>query len=167
MKVQNIKIIKWAFYAFLLLGFCLVQFTPDVMDLLGIKPVLIVPLVVIVAAFREELGSVIFAAVAGLIWDTYTSTPFGFNAFILAVFAAVVSLLVLYLVRNNLLNVLTMVLGAMILYELLRWLFFVVIFDSANAVQSLLGHTLPTVVYTMAVSPFLYLLVAKAEREIG
>lgn len=167
MKVENIRIFKWALYALLLIAFCLIQFTPDVMDVLGIKPVLIVPLVVVAAAFREELGSVIFAAAAGLIWDTYTSTPFGFNAFVLAVFAAVISLLVLYLVRNNLLNVMAMVLGTMLLYELLRWLFFVVLFDGGNAVRSLVGHTLPTIVYTMAVSPFVYLLVAKLERKVA
>lgn len=167
MKVQNIRIIKWALYTLILIAFCLIQFIPDVMDILGIKPVLIVPLVVIAAAFRDELGSVIFAAAAGLIWDTYTSTPFGFNAFVLAIFAAVISLLVLYLVRNNLLNVMAMVLGAMILYELLRWLFFIVLFDSSNAVRSLVWHTVPTIVYTMAVSPFIYLLVAKLERKVG
>ncbi len=151
--------IKWVVYGLLLLVFYVLQTTPMLFQILGIKPVLITPLVVCIALFESEAASAAFGVVAGLFWDISSGKVFGFHAVILMCCCIAISLLIMYLMRNNLLNALFFVAMVMLLEGLLDYLFYYLIWSYDSSYIILLNYTLPTLIYTTIITIPVYFLV--------
>ncbi|MFZ2539986.1 MAG: rod shape-determining protein MreD, partial [Oscillospiraceae bacterium] len=107
MLIKNQKllpIIKWAIYSLLLLLLYTLQTTPHLFKLFGVKPVLILPLVVCISMYESVMSSAIFAMIAGLLWDISSDKLFGFNAIILLCCSVLISLVCIYYLRTKLIN---------------------------------------------------------------
>lgn len=157
--------VKWVVYALLLLLFYVLQTTPLFLQILGIKPVLIVPFIVCLALFESEAAAAIFGIFGGLLWDLSSGRVFGFHAIILMCCCVCIALLVMYLMRNNLWNAIFFIFCVMLLEGALEYLFFYVIWSYENSQIVFLVYTLPTILYTTVTGvPIYYLMKKTATR---
>lgn len=151
MEQAKLRKFKWVVYTLLLLLFYVLQTTPLLFQIRGIKPVLIVPYVICIALFENEAAAAAFGVAGGLFWDISGNTAFGYKAIILMCCCIAVSLLVMYLMRNNLLNALFFVAVVMVIEELLTFFLYYFLWGYKNSYIILLKYTLPTICYTIII----------------
>lgn len=157
--------IKWLCYALLLLVFYILQTTPMLFQILGIKPVLVVPFAVCLSLFESERAAAVYGVFGGMLWDIAANKLFGFRAILLMCCCIAVALLVMYLMRNHLWNAILLVSAVMLVIQILDYLFFYLIWGYEHSWIILLKYTLPTMVYTAVVTiPIYYLMRSVAKR---
>lgn len=165
---QKKQIVKWACYVLYLLLLFLLQVTPGVCPaLFGVKPVFLLPAVICAAMFEGEFRGSILAVIAGLLWDTSRLRPFGYSAILLLLFACLCGLLIVYFMRNNVLNALLYCFGGFLVYELIDWLIFFVPHSNGDAIQALYQVILPRIVYSMLFVPLFYWLSSKLSKRLA
>ncbi len=169
MKLNQAKLqkLKWIIYAVILLVLYILQTTPLLFQILGIKPVLLVPFAVCLSLFESEKAAAAYAIAAGLLWDISSNKLFGFRAILLMCCCISVTLLVMYLMRNKLINGLFFVLCVMLIIELLDYVFFYVIWGYSNHHLILLNYLLPTLIYTVIITIPMYFLVRKIAAKFN
>lgn len=150
--------LKWITYYLLLVILYSLQTTPRLFELYGIKPVLVVPLVVCVCMFEPIMPSMVFSVFAGLLWDISSDKLFGFNAIIFIVCGVLISLLCIFYLHTKLMNSLLFCTVTMIVQGLLSYTFYFAVWGHENAYIVLLSSILPTIVYTaLSVIPIYFL----------
>lgn len=152
MNQSKLQKLKWIVYTLLLLILYILQTTPLLFQVLGIKPVLLVPFVVCIALFESEAAAATYGILAGMLWDISANKVFGFRAILLMCCCISVALLVMYLMRNNLGNAVFFVFMVMTVIELLDFLFFYLIWNYDHNSIILLSYKLPIVIYTVIVT---------------
>ena len=159
MKRSTKNLVKWILYSVILFVFTVIQTTPGLLQINGVKPVLILPLAVFVAVFEGETGGFCFAVAAGIVWDSVSDKPLGFSAILLAVCCVIIALLVIFFVKASILNCCILCLAAVCVYCFFDFLFFYAIWGAGGLMSVLLTHFLPMIIYTTVISPLVFLLV--------
>ncbi len=167
MKQAHKNVIKWIIYVVLLLLFYTLQTTPGLFQIMGVKPVLIVPFALCIAIFEGEWAGAFIGILTGLLWDVSSDRLFGYNGLIMMIACATVALLIMYLMRANWLNAALLCGGVMLAQQMLDFLFYYAMWGYAGVLQILLQVTLPTVVYTTLLSPLMFLLVRKIASKFN
>lgn len=150
--------LKWLTYALSLLVIVALQTTPHLFPTISnIRPILLVPFVIAVAA-REGIGAGgAFGAVAGLFWDLSGIAPFGFHGFFLMVVGILTGILVADVFHPSPFSVLLFSAGFVFLMELISWFFLDYMTGGQDFVFALLQIILPTTLYSFAfVIPFYF-----------
>ena len=145
----------------------MIQNTPHLFPtVLGARAFLLLPLVCCMAMFEQDLAAGLLGAFAGVIWDFTVASGDGYNAFILMIFAASISLLITYLMRNHLTT--AMILGAIaiLLYVILHWFFFVIASGAEGGFVTLFTFYLPSAIYTFIFVPIFYIVLRSFMRRI-
>lgn len=155
------NIVKWTLYSLILFFAFILQTTVGFLEIFGVKPVLILPIIIFIAMFEGEWAGAIFGVIGGLFWDTASDKLLGFNAIILLLLCVSAALLVMYLVRANLWNGILFVLVAALVQGLLAYFFYYVIWSYNHSSLILLKKILPTVLYTTLLSPLFFFLIRK------
>lgn len=170
MKIKNEKLlpyIKWTIYYFLLILFYSLQTTPNLFEIFGIKPVLVLPLVVCVCMYEGVMTSTIYAMVAGLLWDISSDKLFGFNAIILLSCGMLISLVCIYYLRTKLINSAGFVLLTALIQGFLDFTFYYAIWDYTGSSIILFQRILPTIIYTVIVSPIFYFTIRAISKRLN
>ena len=143
----------------LLILLYVLQTTPRLFSILGVKPILVVPAAVCMAMFEGELTGGVMGALAGLLCDLASFTIFGFNGIIVMACCAAVGLLTIYYTQLKLTNALMLGLAVLLLRGVLEYFFYFQIWGFENGHRIFWYQTLPTVLYsTLAVIPLFYLI---------
>ena len=161
---------KHVVYGVLLLLFYILQVTPRLFEIGGVKPVLVLPLAIAIAMHEGEFTGGIYGAFAGLLCDMGGFSLFGFNGFIFCFAAICAGLLIIYMMQCNVGGCMLFVLVAMMLRGSIGYMFAYGIWEYDNAWRVFMIQTMPTAVYTtVAVIPIYYILRAifsKFEEEL-
>ncbi len=152
------KYVRWTGYGLLLLVAFLFQSAPHSLEIAGIKPLLLVPLTVAIGLFTGPMGGGAAGAVAGFLWDIYADCLPGFHGLFLLCIGCICGLLVVLLMRNNLLTATLLCAGTLVLQVLYDWGLTYCILGRDHPLQLLGDVYLPTALYTLLVSPLLYVL---------
>lgn len=145
----------------------LLQNTPHVMPgIFGSHAFLLIPLVVCFGMFETSLVAALMGALAGILWDVTVASGDGYNALILMLFATATSLLISYLMRNNISTALLLGAVAIVLYCLLHWFIFVVCSGATGGFVTLFTFYLPSAIYTFAFVPIFYIILRALLRKI-
>ncbi len=151
-------ILKWVFYALLLLVAYILGQNHLLFGILGVRPVLILPLAISVAMFEHEFTGGIFAAAAGVLWGCSSDAVFGYYAIILLVLGVAAGLICSYGLSPNLLTSLLLSFGAAFITGLLDFFFFYVLWGYNGLGVFFFTSILPTIVFTaVTVVPFYYI----------
>ena len=94
--------LKHLCYAVSMLVLFTLQTTPGLFELWGVKPILVVPFAVCIAALEGEFIGGLYGALAGLLCDLAGSWVFGFHAILCLCCHVAVGLAAIYLVRRSL-----------------------------------------------------------------
>ena len=150
---------KHVVYGVLLLLFYIMQTTPRLFEIAGVKPVWVLPLAIAVAMHEGEFAGGVYGACAGLLCDIGGFSLFGFNGFIFCLAAVCAGLLIIYMMQCNVAGCMLFVFAAMMLRGSIGYMFAYGIWEYENAWRIFMLHTLPTAAYTTAAGiPLYYLL---------
>lgn len=160
-STKHILVFKYAVYALLILLLYVLQATPGLLAIAGVKPLLVVPVAVSVAIFEGEFTGGVYGALAGLLCDLSSFSLFGYNGFFICLFCIAAGLLVIYLMRGNLLGCLLFVAAALLARGSVEYLFSHGMWGHESVWRIYLAYTLPTIIYTLVCTPPLFWLVRK------
>jgi len=154
MKVKNSKekkkltlksVIRWLIY-YILIFFAFIFMTSGTM----LKPIILIPLALCIAVGNNIIISAITGAVCGFLIDISCDKLIGYNAIILTVFCAFVTLIFELYLRNKFINIL--ILSAILSFIHGFW-------NYENVDQIFSKVTVPVWIYTVISTIFVYLII--------
>lgn len=160
-KEKWFPIVKWGIYYAILFLLYILQTTPNLFSVFGVKPLLVFLPVIPVCMFEKLIPSAVYGMVAGFFLDLSQNTLFGFNALVLLVFSAAISLVCVYYLHPKFINALWFSAVTILLQEFLYYLFCYSIWGFANRHIILLRHILPSVLYTVILVPLSFVIIKK------
>lgn len=151
------KFIRWAMYCVLLTVAVLLQNSVGgLLDFLGARVFLCIPLCVAVAMVEREVPAAIFGAFTGALWDVSSGVD-GFNTIVLMSLGAICSLLISHLMRNNLITALVLGIGSITVYEIIY--IFTRFWNAGNPLRPIFTFYFPSIVLTAVFIPICYFLI--------
>lgn len=152
----KILVQKYGLYGLILLVLYLLQNTPGLFAIGQVKPVLVIPFVVCVAMLEGELVGGLLGVAAGLLCDTGSSLLFGINSLIFMSACVAIGLLVIYYMQPSLINSMLFTGVLILVRQLFEYFFYYLMWGYENSSIVLVNSMLPTVIYTLAVTPLFY-----------
>lgn len=164
-RTKKLLMLKYTLYTLLILLLYIVQTTPGLFAIAGIKPLLVVPPALAIAMYEKELAGGLYGALAGILCDASSSSLFGFNGFFIALFCMAAGLLVTYLLHRNLLNCLFFTGATLLVRGSVEFLFAYGMWGHESVWKLFAFYTLPALLYTLAVTAPIYWLVRYMYRR--
>lgn len=159
--------LKWAAYGLLLIFTAIVQSLPQFPPaVFGVRPLLMVPVTVGIAMFEGPFEGALAGAAGGLLWDLFADRLLGFNALLLLALCCFCGLMSQLYIRNNLLSTALATAAVLIVRGAVDWFFYDVLFQPTEWLYSLLHLVLPSMAYTMAVTPLIFWGVSAVSRAL-
>jgi len=154
-------------YVLVVLFVGVLQNTRGAMPLIfGARPMLLLPVVVVIAAFEGEMAGAAAGVGAGLLVDLYSVRLFGFTALLFMAAGCLAGLLIKHVVRNNFVSFMAMTAAALVGHGLIDWFFSYAIWGHEGWLSLLWLLGLPTLLYTLALSPAVYFLMRKMIAQL-
>ena len=150
---------KYAAYAALMLFLYVLQTTPRLFSILGVRPNLVIPAAVCIAVLEGAFAGGVYGALAGI-------PLFGFSAVILMPACVAAGLLVTYLLRPGMINYVLLLAGVLLTRGLLDFLLNYVMWGYDSVWMVFVYGTLPGIIYSAAVSPLVYYLLAVIRGQL-
>lgn len=160
-REKVVPIIKWVVYYLILLIMYSWQTTPNLFEFFGIKPVLILPLIVAISMYEKVMESAAIGMFAGFLWDISSDKLFGFNAIILFLIATTVSLICIYYLQTKLFNFVIFCILALAIQGGLDYFFYYKIWQYENSQIIFTNNIFPTIIYTIIISPIFFIIIRK------
>lgn len=152
--------IRRAMYALLLVLAALLQHTRGALPSVGgANCFLLLPLCTAISMREKSLVAMAFGVFGGALWDFASPSGDGFYAAALCLLCFVCGALCSFVLRVNLRSFLLLCACAGMLLMFAHWFFFLCLPGVDGAGRLLLRRELPSLVFTLAVSPLCYWLV--------
>lgn len=152
------RVIRYLAYTLELLVLFMLQETPGLLPpIYGVRPVLLLPAVVAIALFEEEVPAMAFGILGGLFCDFGLGCGLGFHGAVLAILCFLISLQSRSIMQVNLATALLTGLWAIGLTICAQWLF-LYYFKYSLPQYAFTHHYLPKFFYTLLFLPLLYYL---------
>ena len=136
------------------------QTTPRLFSILGIRPNLVIPAAVCIAVLEGAFVGGVYGALAGILCDLAGGALFGFSAIILMPACVAAGRLVTYLLRPGMINYVLLLAGVLLTRGLLDFLLNYVMWGYDDVWMVFIYGILPGIIYAVAVSPLVYYLFA-------
>ncbi len=124
----------------------------------GARAFLLIPLTIYIGMFEKGHAAALLGAFTGMIWDI-SSVKDGYFAIMMFLTAFVCSLMISYFMRNNAAAAFVLTAAGLLVNILVYIIVFYVFSGVGNVSRLVLNFYLPSFVYTMILSPLLYLLI--------
>ena len=118
-------------------------------------------LVVAIAFYDQPVPAVLYGALAGIIWDV-SSHNAAFHGIYLVIVAFACAMLMRYILNKNILTIAMLSFGTTLIYLIIRWfIYFAVLpgLSPAQLARPLLHESLPSLAYTLLLTPLMFTLV--------
>jgi|GEM_PF-973377 len=168
MRINNKLIIKSAIYALIFIFFTVLE-TNVLNDfkIFGVKPNLIISLVIAAAVTENEKYAAILGMVCGFIIDSSVGSPFFFSGLYYFFAAYVVAVISGVYFTKSLLTMIIMILPVCAVRGLFNMFFLIGSWGNFKITDALLKYILPEYIYTVALAPLVYLLVKYTAGRIS
>ena len=157
-------IIKWFLFV-LLASFAYVISTIKITSFP--KPLMLIPIAVCICSKQSEMVSSLVGLVIGFMLDSASGRLFGFNAFILMICCMFVSLLFLYLLRQNIFNVFVLIVITTLIQTGLDFLFAYGIWGIEHVGEVFIKWYLPSMLFTILTAVPIIAVIRLIERKFG
>jgi len=166
-KHQQKKYFRRALLGLLVLFTAMAQNVPWLPVVYGARAFPLIPLVIAIAFYDQPIPAILYAALAGIIWDV--SSPTGaYHGIFLVVAAFAVAMLMRYFLNRNIFTIAMLSFVATTIYLLVRWFITFAILPNLSPAQltlPLLRESLPALGYTMLTVPLVFTLVSLIVRR--
>jgi cell shape-determining protein MreD len=162
--INNAKLIntlKHVTYCVIFIVLYILQSTPGMLMIAGVKPVLLIPAAITLAMLEGEFVGGCYGAFAGLLCDIGGALIFGFNGFLTFLCCVGVGLLIIYLMRSTWVTCLLFVAVFMLIRGGLEFLFDFGMWGYEGAGEVFLSKALPSAIYSTLTAPLLFWLFGK------
>lgn len=161
------KISKTIIYILIIAASAIIQNTNGLtIEIGGARCFLLIPVTIMLSMGEDEGFAGILGLIGGLFWDLNSAVHFGFNAAFMCITCFFCAAFVTYIIRNTFIsNFVFSVLSAFI-YAFLYWLFFIIIKGVHGAELSLFSFYLPSAIYTMAATPFIWFFINWIKKKL-
>lgn len=157
----KINAAKYTVYVLIMAALYVLQSTPGLLAVSGIKPNLVIPAAVAIAVCEGEFIGGVFGTLAGILCDYGAPSLFGFNAMILLVCCVAVGLLTIYLLRPTVVNFMILLAASLLIRGLLDYLLNFYMWGYENVQLLLTGQVLPGILYSLLPAPLAYLVFSR------
>lgn len=152
-------ILRRVTFALIILLFSLLQNTSGIFpEPFGARAFLLIPISVYIGMFEKSAAGMLLGAFAGILWDI-SSAKDGYFALMMFLTSFFCAVMISYFMRNNAVTafVLTSVCLAL---NILVYIFVFYVFSGVRDISPFIfGFYLPSFVYTLILSPLIYLLI--------
>lgn len=155
---------KWFLY-FLLAAVSYIFMT--VADYSLAKPLLLIPLAICIATHEDIMLSCVVGVVSGFMLDSAMGKLFGYNAVLMLAVCMFTSLLFMYLMRQNVVNIIWITAVAALLQGSLDFLFYYAMWGHENVSMIFTGTFLPSILFTVLSSPVIYFIIKFIYKKLG
>lgn len=155
------RILKWIIFIAIIFLSYIIQSTPYLFEVFGVKGNLLIVIAISIAMFESEINCAILGALCGLFLDISSNVLLGFNAIILMLSCLIIRFLIMYLMRSNFLNFLLFSSITIVIQGCLNFVFFYLIWGYEDVFIILYKTIIPTMIYTFLISPLFYILIKK------
>lgn len=156
---------KYLAYSLLFLLLYVLQSTPGLFGVLGVRPVLLIPAAVTLAMYEGGFTGGLFGALAGMLCDLGAFSFYGLYSLLLLCCSAAAGLLVVYLMRRTLRVAMLLTGASALLCGLLRFYFDYVLWGYTGISDIFWEQCVPMTIYTAAVSPLFFYLFRRMDRH--
>lgn len=155
---NNFKVVltKNLTYALIIFGLYIIQATPGLLSVWGVKPLLALPAALCIAMLEDDLQGGLMGAFAGLLCDTTSFTAFGFHAILFLLLCTTAAFLVMFAIQVNLTSVLWVCAAAMFIRSSVEYFFFYFIWGYEGASSLYLTKILPNVIWSCLWVPLIF-----------
>ncbi len=165
-KKTRILLLRRGIFVLLILAAHLLQNTPGAFpSVFGVRAYFLLSLTVCLGLFEREIAGALFGAFAGVLWDSVSPLGDGFHALLFMLIGAACGILINTIMRNNLITAMLLSGLAHVLYVSLYVIFFVVAEGVDGAGWLFARYYLPSVLFSVLLTPLVYLLVRAVMRR--
>lgn len=162
------KTIKYFCYCLIILLADILQNTDGLFpEIFGARCFLLLPTAIILAMGEDFFAGALIGLFAGLLWDLSGAVHLGFNCIFITVMCFIASALVAYITRDTFITNMLSSAVTIVLYCVVYWLCFIVIRGVDGGEMTLFTFYIPCAVYTMALSPLLWLILRPIKRKLN
>ncbi len=133
-------------------------------QIFGVRALLLIPCVVCIAMYERDVWGMIFGLFAGALWDVFAAGA-SYNALFLLAVGFGCGTLINTIMRNNIVTATLLTFIASLFYNIIYWLFHFVFQGLDSAAFMLLRQYLPCVLYTVILTPIIFLVVRAIEKK--
>ena len=155
--MSRVRWFRYFSYCLEILVLFMLQETPGLIpEAFGQRPVFLIPAVLCIALFENELPAMAFGALAGLLIDSGISGVLGFHGLMLAVCCYFISAMAANLIRTNFLTALLVCAVGSTLVMVLQWVFYFWLAGYEFPDYAFVNYYLPRLAYTSIWTPVTY-----------
>ncbi len=133
-------------------------------QIFGVRALLLIPCVVCIAMYERDVWGMVFGLFAGALWDVFASGA-SYNALFLLAVGFGCGTLINTIMRNNIVTATLLTFISALFYNIIYWLFHFVVAGTDSAAFMLLRYYLPCILYTVILTPLLFLVVRAIEKK--
>ena len=133
-------------------------------QIFGARALILIPTVVAISMYERDIAGMFFGLFAGALWDIFAGGN-NFNAIFLFVIGFACGSLINTLMRNNIVTHFLLSSVTSFLYILGYWLYHYVFINMDKAALMLVKYFVPTAIYTIILSPVIFLIIRAIERK--
>ncbi|MGN0614032.1 MAG: hypothetical protein ACI4JB_09065 [Porcipelethomonas sp.] len=160
-KIRYYAVVRWTIYIFLIFVSAILINVGR-----GVKPIYFIPLCICICMNEGEYTSAVLGGVCGLIIDeAYGRTFFGFSSVFLIAFSVGSTIIFRHFLFKNGINVVIMTAVCTFIYQILDYFFYYAMWDYEGAGYVFSDISVPCILYTILVSPVIYLIVKQVVRR--
>ncbi|HJB26828.1 MAG TPA: rod shape-determining protein MreD [Firmicutes bacterium] len=159
MSKKKAIFLKYLIYAIIILALFVMQNTPGMMEIAGIRPSFLLSAAVLFAMYEGEFEGAILAMVCGLFWDFGSGGLTGANAILFLILGVGIGLLTTHLLRRTIGTALLCCAVSILIQMLVNFTFTYFIWNQAHSGMFLLTQMLPAALYSIVLSPLVFLLI--------
>ncbi len=135
-------------------------------QIFGVRALLLIPCVVCIAMYERDIWGMLFGLFAGALWDIFASGA-SFNALFLLAVGFGCGTLINTIMRNNIVTATLLTFISSLFYNIIYWLFHFIVTKIDSAGFMLLRYYLPGVLYTVVLTPLIFLFIRMIEKKFA
>lgn len=133
----------------------ILQETPVLLAIMGVRPVLVISVITVIAMFEGEFAGGLYGLLGGLLCDVAAAHIFGVASLFFLVLGCGCGLLVIYLIQPNTKTAFLLGLGFALVYGLVSHYLIYGMWGYEGAASLIFTNTIPSAVYTAAAAAIL------------
>lgn len=151
------KYVRFLAYTIEIIVFFVLERIPNLLPSVnGVRPIILVPIVILIALFEGPNVGVVFGFFAGLLLDVGATGTFGFYAVAMTCLGFLVGNVAQKIIKFNLITSVAVAIAFTAAFYFAHFLFKFLFLGYADAIFSIFNHYLVAMLYTVSLSPLTY-----------
>jgi rod shape-determining protein MreD len=131
----------------------------------GIKAIILIPATICISMFEREFAGIFYGLAAGAMLDAFSAQSMILNSLFFTCIGFLSGALITYLMRNNLLCATIFVSASSFVYTALVYFFYYAFNGTDSPVYTYFRYFFPSMIYTILLTPFYYILVREISKK--